>query len=261
MTFNLRYSNPGDGANAWPLRKHRAAGIIRKHEPLIVGTQEGLLPMLEDLDAQLPEYGRVGTGREGHTEGEHCAIFYRKDALSVKKTGQFWLSEQPDVPASKSWDSSLPRICTWARFEWKDTPGSELLFYNTHLDHVGQTAREKGAVLIWQSLQKHVARTSLPAILTGDFNSYPDNAVVRFFRGETSIDGQTARLTDAYSLLPEVGRTAHSFQGGIEGQPPIDYIFVTPDVDLVSVTVDRSQIDGGYPSDHYPVVAQIRITV
>lgn len=49
-----------------------------------------------------------------------------------------------------------------------------------------------------------------------------------------------------------VGRTFHDFEGGIDGEP-IDYIFATPDVEMLRTAVDRWQRDGAYPSDHYPV--------
>lgn len=214
--------------------------------------------MLQDLERELPEYGYAGTGREGGNEGEHCAIFYLKSQITVQDTGQFWLSEEPEKPGSKSWDSSLPRICTWAQLRWIDT-GEQCIVYNTHLDHVGQTARENGMKLIWRRMQAHVEDMNLPAILTGDFNAYPDNPVVRFLRGELALDAQRAKLKDAYSTLSQIGRTAHEFKGGTEGQPPIDYIFVTPEVEVLSVEIDRRQVDGGYPSDHYPIIAQVGI--
>ena len=54
--------------------------------------------------------------------------------------GDFWLSEQPDVPGSKSWDAALTRICSWVRLRETAT-GRELVFANTHFDHVGVIAR------------------------------------------------------------------------------------------------------------------------
>src|SRR4051794_32523771 len=54
MTFNLRYDNPADGANAWPNRKDWVASLIRFHGVDAVGVQEALLRQLVDLDARLP---------------------------------------------------------------------------------------------------------------------------------------------------------------------------------------------------------------
>ena len=39
----------------------------------------------------------------------------------------------------------------------------------------------------------------------------------------------------------------------------IDYIFVSEDLEIVDVNIIKDNIDGKYPSDHYPLVADIRI--
>lgn len=260
MSFNLRCDTADDGPNAWPCRFHRVVETIRRAQPHVIGSQEGLRHMLEDLARELPEYGYVGTGREGETDGEHCAIWYKTSEIEIVDKGQFWLSEQPHRPGSKSWDSSLPRICTWAHMRsLHGSPRPEWFVYNTHLDHVGPIAREKGIALIWNSLREQTEATKLPALLTGDLNAFPDSSVVRFLRGEIELEGQRAKLFDAYALLgPSVGSTFHGFRGGSEGQP-IDYMFASPGAVFLSVEIDRNLADGGYPSDHYPVIAEVRL--
>lgn len=257
MTFNLRCNTQNDGDNAWPYRIERAAMVIKEHDPIVVGTQEGYYSMLTELHGQLPAYEWIGMGRFGGHENEHCAIFYKKDRLNALDQGHFWLSETPDEPATKSWGSMFPRMCTWATFLDKDT-GNVFTVFNTHLDHHSQEARDQGAKVIWNRVLRHRTRHTSPVIVMGDMNSAPDDLPIRYLRGEEG-EGPDGWLTDAYRLFEEpVGRTAHSFQGGSDGEP-IDYIFVSPTVELVAAEVDRRQIDGGYPSDHYPVVAALRI--
>lgn len=257
MTFNLRYNEVKDGANAWPHRIDKVADIFERYRPVVVGTQEGLHPMLKDLQERLPGYGWIGSGRGGDHADEHNAIFYDKQLLSVAEWGQFWLSETPSEPKSKSWDSSLPRICTWARFRLADSP-LEFMLYNTHLDHVGQEAREKGMTLIRERM-RHGNPHRLPMMLTGDFNADPDNPVIEKLRAESMEEADAERLFDAYSALDgDPGLTAHSFKGGTAGFP-IDYIFVSEQVRVLEVSVIRDSIQGGYPSDHYPVMAKIEI--
>ncbi len=191
MSFNLRYDNPGDGLNAWGTRKTRVRAAVRKHDPLLVGTQEGLAGMLQDLDGLLPGYARVGEGRRGGSEDEHTAIYFKEDELALDDWGQFWLSEEPAKAGSISWDSNLPRICTWASFRFANQQntgmtGQTLRIYNTHLDHIGERARQEGASLIWQMILKHASNDSgeqVPVLLTGDFNSYPDSVAIQFFTG------------------------------------------------------------------------------
>ena len=261
MTFNLRYDNQGDGANAWPNRIDAAAAVIRSNEPLVFGIQEGLHSMLLDLEKRLPEYSWFGEGRnggEGGEGGEYSAVFYRKDRIELLEHGQFWLSGTPDVPGSVGWDARITRICTWGLLQ-EVSSGSRFLFFNTHLDHVGEAARLHGAALIVRFMKEHRAKWKVPALLTGDMNAVPDSPPIRFLRGERATDGVSSDLSDAY-LRAEgtIGRTFHGFKGSTEGEP-IDYIFASPGFAVLSVKVDRTRPGGRYPSDHYPVIAEVRL--
>jgi len=258
MTLNLRVHTPIDGENAWPNRVQSVAEVFRTHAPLIVGTQEGLASMLTDLQTHLPEYTWLGQGRDEQADSEHCAIFYRKDAMTVMESGQFWLSETPNRPSS-SWNSACPRICTWAVLAMKDEPRSPIAVYNTHLDHISEDAREQGAKQIWTFLEQQRAISPLPAVVFGDMNAETHSRVIRFFRGQDEIDGTMANLFDLSETLPAgIGPTYHGF--GRESPLSIDYILVTPGVETSQVRVDRSLYDGRHPSDHYPVLAELEWT-
>ncbi|PLR99065.1 endonuclease/exonuclease/phosphatase family protein [Bacillus sp. T33-2] len=251
MTFNLRVDIPSDNGNIWKYRADKVAAMIAKHNPVIIGIQEGLSYMLTDIADRLPAYKWIGQGRDGGEKGEFSAILYHQDILSVSDQGQFWLSEKPEVAGSKSWGTDFPRICTWGHFQFVKFPGKEFFFYNTHLDHVSQEAREKGIRLIWDFMCSLDAKT-IPAFLAGDFNANPDNNVIKFLQSKDI-------LVNAYSILQgEVGLTFHSFSGGTSGEP-IDYIFSSKEVQLLNITVDRSKVYGGFPSDHYPVILTVSI--
>lgn len=252
-TFNLRNFTAQDGDNAWTLRVDQVAEMIRRTGAGIVGTQEGYLEMLQQLGERLPEYRWVGQGRRGGAEDEFCAILYRHNEVEPEEVGHFWLSETPRAPGSSAWNSSLPRMCTWARLRLRD--GARLHAYNTHLDHKSGEAREQGMRLICRLLRERRRQEGLPAVLMGDFNAGGGSPVVRFLREESG-------LVDAFSALAGrrtegVGATFHGFGGGAAGDP-IDYIFGTEDLAFVATEVRREQIDGRYPSDHYPVVTTLR---
>jgi endonuclease/exonuclease/phosphatase family metal-dependent hydrolase len=260
MTFNLRtLLMKKDGVNYWPHRVEKAAAVIRANDPLLVGTQEGFASMLEEMTAHLPGYAWFGWGRDEDQGGETCSILYKSGELDLVESGRFWLSELPDVPGSKSWDSALPRTCAWGKFRSRREPEKQLVMFNTHLDRRGEQARDQGIRLIWQKMQS-MREPGCPMLLSGDFNSYPQSDVVQFMRGQLALDGLSSDMVDVYSVLPDSpvspGLTSHGFEGGEEGEP-IDYIFVTPEVRVRQVTVDRRKVDGGYPSDHYPVVADL----
>jgi len=258
MTFNLRYNEPKDGENAWPCRVSRVSHIIQEHDPILFGTQEGYYKMLTELHGGLEAYNWIGMGRFGEHDDEHCAIFYKRDQLEVLEEGHFWLSDTPEVPASKCWDSMFPRMCTWARFRHMYTQKA-FIVYNTHLDHRSQEARENGIKVIWDYIRSHKSEHSLPVIVMGDMNSHPNDPTILYLRGESYEKGPNGWLKDAYTALEgHIGRTAHDFNGGAD-EAPIDYIFVSPEVELLETIVDRRQIEGGYPSDHYPIIASLRL--
>jgi endonuclease/exonuclease/phosphatase family metal-dependent hydrolase len=258
MTFNLRVDVPQDGSNAWGNRAKKVARLINNHQPAIIGTQEGLLRMIKEIEEDLPDYRWIGNGRRGGMADEFCAIFYHEKKLDVIEKGQFWLSEHPDTPNSISWESDFPRICTWGHFRSKGD-GTEWIVYNTHLDHISQEAREKGVHLIWKRLSEHYGRKKIPFILTGDLNSEPANPVVRFMRGETSIMDETISLQDVFTVLTgPIGRTFHDFKGGTVGEP-IDYIFTSHEIKVLKTDIDRSKVANAYPSDHYPIISTLEI--
>ena len=144
MTFNIRYGTASDGENAWPKRKQLVIDRIRQSKADIVGLQEVLRFQIDELIAAMPEYSFVGVGRDdGKSGGEHAAILYRHATLElgpdgiVATHGDFWLSDTPETPGSKSWGNNITRVCTWARLREKST-GQSLFFVNTHLDHESQ---------------------------------------------------------------------------------------------------------------------------
>lgn len=252
MTFNMRYDNPEDGGNNWRFRRDRAAGVVASHDIDVFGTQEVLANQLADLKRLLPGYAAVGVGREDGAEaGEFSAVFYKRDRFTLLGSGTFWLSETPEVPGSKGWDGACERVATWAVLRDKD--GREFLFINTHLDHVGQVARDEGVSLLMKRIGS--LRGNRPVILTGDFNSEPGSSVV----AHVQKDGV---LRDVKAVAAQKSGTEWSFSdfGQIPEaeRPLLDYIFVSGDVAADRYEVLPDTFGGGYVSDHAPVMAVVK---
>lgn len=96
---------------------------ICQFDPHLLATQEGLDHQIAYLQANLPDYHCFGVGREdGAMRGEYAAILYRAERFEQLEGGHFWLSESPDVPGSKSWESSQTRIVTWCRLVERSSP-------------------------------------------------------------------------------------------------------------------------------------------
>ena len=253
MTFNMRYDNPEDGQNNWRFRRERIAGVIKAQEVDVLGTQELLSNQFDDLSGLLTGYQGVGVGRlDGAESGEYCAVFFRKDRFTLLDSGTFWLSETPEVVGSLGWDGACERIATWVVL--RDRDGRELFFIDTHLDHVGQVARDEGVSLLMKRIE--TLSGGRPVILTGDFNSEPGSSVV----AQVQKDGV---LRDAKAIAAQRSGTDWSFSdfGQIPEaeRPLLDYIFVSGDIEAVRYEVLPDTFDGGYVSDHAPVMAVVKI--
>ncbi len=149
VSYNIRMSGSpaADGDNFWANRKQASINMVNDEQPDVMGIQEGCPDQIAFLDEHLPEYEHIGVGREdGKAEGEMMAIYYRADRVELLDSGTFWLSETPDE-VSKGWDGACKRTCTWALMRMKDS-GREFAYFNTHLDHVGPTARAEALKLI-----------------------------------------------------------------------------------------------------------------
>lgn len=252
MTFNIRYNNPGDGEHAWPHRKEKVASMIRLHDADLIGVQEALKDMLEELDALLPAYTWFGVGRaDGKEAGEYSAILYRKDRFALLDQGTFWLSETPAVPGSKSWDAAIERIATWGQFRDRTT-GQVFYHFNTHYDHVGVQAREESSRLLLRRIREIAGDT--PVVLTGDFN------VERSAAAYQVLVNEIGALRDVHDLsrYPHHGPT--STWNGFKAIEPgrwIDFIFVRGRAAVGQHAVLSDTWDGLFPSDHLPVLAEI----
>ena len=257
MTFNIRYNNPGDSANAWPFRKDKAASQVLFHEAQVVGVQEALHGQIMDLKALLPQFAWVGRGRDnGKQAGEYSAIFFDTTRLQLLKTETFWLSPEPTKPGVKGWDAAFPRVVTWAQFRDRRTK-KQFYVFNTHFDHMGKIARAESAKLLLQKVNEIGGK--LPVIVTGDFNATPDQEPIRIIMDTNDplhlIDSKAVSSTPHYG--PE--GTFNGFQSKETANQPIDYIFIK-NGPKVQQHASLSQTWGGrFSSDHFPVLARIII--
>ncbi|MCY4597568.1 MAG: endonuclease/exonuclease/phosphatase family protein [Bryobacterales bacterium] len=247
MTFNVRYPSPADGGNVWENRKDILVESIRKYQPDVLGTQELFDFQGGYIAERLPDYEWFGISRQGNHENEHMGVFYKRDELFVVESGNFWLSEDPDKAGSMSWGVSLPRMVTWARF--RDLEGEEFYLYNTHFAHRRQdaAARLNSARVIVEDIRRRVPAFAR-LIVMGDFNSVPDSDVHELL---------TTELVDAWESGGERSgpeTTLSGWSGNREGRR-IDWILYRGDWRPTSVQTVDHNLDGRYPSDHYPVVA------
>ena len=178
---------------------------------------------------------------------------FRTGRFDRLAAGDFWLSETPDRP-SLGWDAACIRICSWVRLRDKQT-GRDLLFANTHWDHVGVAARRNAAALIKQRLPALSA--GAPVILTGDLNSTEDDDWVQSLLHPAAAGD--VRLADSYreahpKRSPDEA-SFHGFHGTVVGSR-IDFVLHSPELAATAADIDRhASAEGRFPSDHYAVSA------
>jgi len=251
MSFNVRYGTAGDGANAWPHRKTILTDTIRKFAPDVLGTQECLDFQADFIAQTLPEYRWIGIGRERDGKGEMAAVFYKKDLLCPIETGNFWLSETPDVPGSRSWNTECTRMVTWARFRHLPS-GASFCFFDTHFDHASEEARQQSAAL----LARRAAALAgvLPIVIAGDFNAAAEET-------ESWRILAQAGFTDAWVAAERKNGPEITFgdfaapRAGEKGR--IDWVLFRGPLKGAECETVLYNDKGRYPSDHFPVVARL----
>ena len=268
-TYNIRTMGADKGTpNAWEERKEDVVALIRKLNLDAFGLQEVTAGQKEFLLKALPEYDMVGEFRgAGKRRGEASSVCYLKSRFAVVKTGTFWLSETPEVPGSKSWNTAYPRVCTWVQLRDMKS-GRTFCFANTHTDHKSGLARTEGMKLIVRRMSGF-APDGMPVVFTGDHNcserseaAKTVSAVLKdtFHATETppvgpyrTYNGFTWResppATETLTLPPE----KRSARG--------DYIYVSKDIRVKSYAChDEARPDTKlYPADHFPVTAEIEL--
>jgi endonuclease/exonuclease/phosphatase family metal-dependent hydrolase len=228
--------------------------LLDAYRPDVIGTQEGLYHQLKDLAADQPDYDWIGLGRDGGSRGEFMAVFYRRDRLEPLEFDHFWLSDTPEVIASSSWGNAVRRMVTWVRFRDRIT-GREFYFWNTHLEHEVQAAREKAAELIRQRIGQLPA--DVPLLLVGDFNA------VSGANRAYDILARESGLSDTWHAARERrNEDANSFTGfeplKHDGQR-IDWILARGVREVRVTEAVTLRPDGRWPSDHLPVVAWLTL--
>ena len=252
-TYNIRYDNPKDTGNLWVSRAPVVVELLRFHEFDIFGTQEGLKNQLDDISNGLPQYTRYGIGRnDGKDQGEHSAIYFKKDKFDLLNKGDFWLSETPDKP-SLGWDAKCcNRICSWIYLRDKKS-GKNFYFFNAHFDHQGIEARKESSKLVLQRI-KEIAGLQ-PVIFTGDLNGAHQSEWYQTI-------ATSGILKDAYKEVAHpyaVNASFNSF-GKVHGRTEIiDHVFTSQHFTIQKWGLLTDTYHGKFPSDHFPVMVELTL--
>lgn len=266
VSFNIRFNNPGDGANRWDNRKSMVQDYLDEQSADILGIQEALHSQVMDLQNMLDNYNFVGSGRDdGKLEGEFTPIFYRKDKITLVGHSQFWLSETPLDTGSVGWDAAITRIATWAHFQETES-GNDFYVFNTHFDHRGNVARKNSPEVIAKMITEIAGGE--PVVVTGDFNIRKDaeyGGLDLYDHLQTVFNDRAGLVNSQYissAEQPLYTSTFNGFQPDWEQRAtenPIDHIYVSQQWNVDEYRIDHLVQDSVFLSDHWPVVVTVNL--
>ncbi len=275
MTYNIRidHAEDRDGPHDWRHRCQMVTSLILGYGVTLAAIQEANIKQLQDLKAGLPGYAIEGFSASlGEPEQENLLICYQVDKLVLLESAIFSLSPTPGIPGI-GWDAKYPRSCMYCKFVDRRTI-KPLVCFNTHFDHKGQVSREESAKLLMR-LQHTLAKENA-CIVMGDLNPYPDSNGYEVYSTFTHKTG----LSDIRNLVQdEIYGPDGTWMGweydpthSLDGQAGarLDHIFLGGPLrairtGVLNVTVDSSGSIvaptlslRNYPSDHLPVVADLK---
>ena len=248
VSANVRTWSPTDTLKkSWFYRADLLLTDIEEQSPDIIGFQEVTRLHYSYLCNNLQGYDNVLEYRDNSPLSEACPIFYRTDKFELLDKGSFWLSETPDE-MSKDWGAACYRICSYVILNEKSS-GSQLVVFNTHLDHISDLARINGINVVLEKIKQF---GSLPSIIMGDFNADESSET---YKSATSSFFDAKYQTDNTAS----GATYQNWGKSLDREN-IDYFMISK----TGITVNEYKVidktfDGVYPSDHFPIYLSINI--
>ena len=240
-TFNIRNGRALDGlVRSWPFRRRAVVAAIAALDADVVGLQEVYRFQLRSLLRGLPRCASVGEGRSVRRRGEHVPLLVDRGRVRVVEQTTRWFGDEPDRPGTRLPGARFPRIATLAVLE---VGGTRLQVVGTHLDARSPQHRARSVEQLVSWLDPTV-----PRVVLGDLNAGPDAPELR-----PLLD---AGLREA--LPADAGGTNHDFTGRTDGAR-LDHVLVSPEVEVLAAEIAHPGRGGRLPSDHWPVVADLRV--
>jgi len=237
----------------WDRRKGPMDDAVKAINPDVLGFQEmesfagaadGGINLARDyLLAQNPGYAAAANG-DWREFPSTQPIFYRRDTLRLLDQGWFFFADTPDIIYSRTFNGSYPAFASWAEFEPLDG-GPAFRVVNVHFEYSSRSNRQRSAALVADRIAPWVAGGQ-QVVLLGDINALARSA---------TADILTAA---GLRLTPAPGATYH-LNAGLNLFGAIDHIAATAGVELATPPMAlRQRFRGVWPSDHYPVIADLR---
>ncbi|MGN0973673.1 MAG: endonuclease/exonuclease/phosphatase family protein [Bacilli bacterium] len=240
LSINLR----NDGISLfkksnWKERLISTVELIKEEQPDIIGTQEmthkakkQLTYLLKLNNLTYNFYGHSRLRKNSIYDEYNCILV--KTNIKVMNSKTYSLSNTPEIPKTKFKYDFFPRIVNYIETE-------DFYCYNTHLTNKPQ----KNKLLQLECITKLIKENTKnkPILITGDFNTGYRN--LKDFCKDNNLIDITKDIGKTYSTIKEIYH--------------LDHILITKDLNYDQVTKYTNRYKGIYPSDHYPIGANIII--
>lgn len=265
-TYNIRYRTLVDKTDDpttnkyWDARADNVARTIRDGAFQVVGLNELTddarydgHTMLQDMKRNFPEpeWGFVmEDNKPGHNESTVVAVMYKTDIVEEVEHGKFWLAPNPGAYDSDVYDSgNFGRMTLWVKFRVKST-GDIFYFFQTHLHHQGNMAKDQGSRLNVEYARRIAG--GYPVFICGDHNSTIDR--------KPFYDLYDAYFDDSRLAAEKVNGqegTCNVWTGGTLKR--LDYVWVHGAEVHSYSTIENKYDKNFYPSDHFPIVLNVTL--
>lgn len=281
-SYNIRCDvSETDSTNNWGNRKADLVNLVKSIDPDVIGFQEVDPSQMTDIKSLLPAYEIFGKHREANNTKRATPVAYKKSRFALLDGGTFWLSTTPNVQGSKGlpdgYTGTDPETCSWALLKDR-TSGGVFCFFSTHLDWKQPECRKRQMAIAVAQAVKFIEK-AVPTFIVGDMNATETEASIRVaaavmqdsllvsktaptgswrtFNGWTWKSGEASNA-DALANYTAAERTANE---SALGGKRIDFIFSSfgTEVEAFATRNDTRPGKNYYPSDHYPIVADLRM--
>lgn len=258
-TLNVHYIDQSARDGPWSLpgwerRKRPMDAAVKAIGPDILALQEsetfpatnrnGTNLTLDFLLERNPGHAAAATGDPAAFPSTQ-PILYRTDRLTLLDQGWFFFSDTPDVIYSPTFDGSWPAFASWAEF--RAPSGQVFRVVNVHFEYRSGSNRLLSAALVRDRIAPVIAGGT-PVLLMGDINAlHGSRTMARLERAGLDflpVDGATYHFNRGINLFGAIDHIARSGGIGPAGDP----------------VVLRRRFGATWPTDHYPVLADLRMT-
>jgi endonuclease/exonuclease/phosphatase family metal-dependent hydrolase len=266
MTLNIQGTWPSEGPNRWANRAPLSLNAIERHAPDLFGLQEAQVGNLEYFRQNLQGYAWTNGNCYGdNPPNEYTPIYWKVDRFDLLGYGEFWFSPTPETP-SVGYGVDYPLGASWVKLLDRTT-GRPLIHVNTHFEDgpAGAESRRNAARILIERMRV-IGGDDLPVIATGDFNWNPGGEAHRLFLEAGYVDtflaaGHADGAVSTFHGFEGQAYDARRYSGGANTFWRIDWVLVrpaaAPGARVASCRVVTDSEPSCYPSDHYPVIAEI----